>query len=230
MIKRRNILITLIGIIAVSSSILIGCNQKPAPKEEVQQETQQNENNEELSPTDKLLQYNEEGMNLLKSKFTSTKDMKLALNCIGQNLPNIKVKTIDNEDFDLSKLKGKNTLITVSQAKCDSCKENEKTLSNELKDKDIQVVSLFENSNKEEIENYFKELDIKDKGIVLIDNNKEFMKHFNLTNTPTSIFIDKSGKVSLVTMQVYDKNTLSDDIKLAFGDKKIYNLKAIEKM
>lgn len=217
-------LLSILGIATISIGMLVGCgaNNKETPQDDTQQETVDLKND---TIEDILLNYNEEGMKLLKANYPEQEKMELALRNIGYELSDLKLKDLNGKEVLLNQLKGKRVLIEVLQDSCDYCKENTPIVHKNLENKDdIVLVSIFLNSTVDGIKEYYENLNIDIPKNVWIDDNKDLVSEFNLTQTPTSIFVDESGKVSLVREDVYDDIKLNDDIKLAFESDKLYDM------
>lgn len=184
-------------------------------------------NNKELSIEDILLQYNEEGMVLLRAIYPNKEDMTLGLKNIGNEISNLTLKDINNKTVELKLFKGKKIIYEIVQDSCNSCLENTPIITNALKqdNNDIMVVPIFLNSSVDGIKKYYSKLNLDLPEHILLDENKDIAKEFNLTKTPSTIFVDENNRVSLIKEEVYDKNTIADDLKLAFENNKIYNMK-----
>lgn len=219
---RSKKILALISVLALSISLMVGCTNKPVEDN--------NKPNEvvETQAEDLLLEYNEEGMKLLKANYTTTDEMKVALKNIGQDISNMKFKTYSGSEISLKDYKGKNVILEVSQASCGSCKESAPLVREAIEgtDIDVEVIPLFLNSNKEEIDGFYNELGLEKEETIIIDEEKISVDKFALTKTPTFIFVDTEGKISLIKEVFIDANQFASDMESAFGETKIYELKA----
>lgn len=221
----KNKLLGIMAITTLSLSMLVGCSTpkvEDTDKEAVEEIT----DNKELTAEDILLTYNEEGMTYLRANYPDNDLMTLALKNIGNEISDIKLKSIDGKEVNLNQFKGKKVIFEIVQDSCSYCKENEPFVEKVLKDyDDVVLVAVFENSSVDGIKDYYKELGIELPNNVWLDENKDLVTEFSLANTPTMVFVDESGKVSLIKEKVYDETTLKDDIEFAFGENKIYEMK-----
>lgn len=225
--KINRILIpTVVGLVGISS--LVGCGyttKKSETKEDTSVEIDYNEDANEI-----LLNYNEEGMDTLLANFTKSEDMEMALKNIGRVPSDFEYKTIDGKTLTIKngKVSGyedRNVIIEVAQVECEYCKVLSEEFNKALKDnEDVVLIPIFVNSTKDDIKNYYEELGIEMPETVIIDESKEIVNEFSLTKTPTSIFLDKTGKISYTLIGDKNEPALSEILDTAFGDKPIYTM------
>lgn len=220
-------LLSVLGLATISIGMLVGCtNDKDNQVDNTQEETQQESvdlKNDTIGNI--LLNYNEDGMKILKANYPEQEKMELALRNIGHQLSDLKLKDINGKDVKLNQFNGKKVMIEILQDSCEYCMTNTPIVHKYLEDKDdIVLVSIFLNSTVDGIKEYYEGLNIKLPENVWLDENKDIVDEFNLTQTPTAIFVDESGKISLVREDVYDNVRLNDDFKLAFESDKIYDM------
>lgn len=217
----------LLGIIAVATlatTILVGCSSKPVENEPEENKTE--EVTKESTIEDILLTYNEDGMQLLKANYPEQEKMELGLKNIGNEISDISLKDLSGKEVNLSQFKGKRVVFEISQDSCEYCMKNTPITHKALAEKDdVILVPIFVNSTVEGIEKFYSDLGLEVPENVLIDENYATVEEFNLSKTPTIIFVDESGKISLAKQEVYDEVTLGDDLKLAFESEKIYDMK-----
>lgn len=218
-------LLSVLGIATISIGMLVGCtNDKEVDnsQEETQQESIDFKND---AVGDILLKYNEDGMKILKANYPEQEKMELALRNIGNKLSDLKLKDINGKEVKLNQFNGKKVIIEIQQDTCEYCMENTPIVHKYLEDKeDIVLVSIFLNSTEDGIKQYYEDLNLEVPENVWLDEDKALVDEFNLTQTPTTIFVDESGKISLVREDVYDTVRLNDDTKLAFDSDKIYDM------
>lgn len=217
--RNKRKLLSLIGMTTLVLCILVGCNKSDNVN------IQENESNKEYISENNLSNYNEEGQLILKENYTEDK-LDLALNNIGNSLSNITLKNLEGEEVNLNQFSGKKIVFEISQDTCSYCKENIPITHHILsKNDDIILVPIFLNSTVEGIKSFYDELGVEIPKNIWIDENKETVKEFSLSKTPTIIFVDETGKISLIKQEVYTKESFSKDLNLAFGDNKIYEMK-----
>lgn len=170
-----------------------------------------------------LESFSEDGIKLLKNNYTTTEDMKFALKNIGTNISEMKFKTYSGKEIGIKDFKGKKIILEISQTTCESCREADPIVHEIMKDKDVELVPVFLNSTKEMIDEYYSQLNLEMPKNVIIDEEKVTKDKFNLTVTPTYIFVDEEGTISLVKQTFVDKISFEDDLDLAFGEDKIYD-------
>ena len=217
-------LLGIIGVATLSTAMLVGCSSKPVDKETEDNATE--EITKESTIEDILLTYNEDGMKLLKATYPEKEKMELGLKNIGNELSDISLKNLSGKEVNLNQFKGKRVVFEISQDSCQYCMENTPITHKALAERDdIVLVPIFLNSTIEGIEKFYSDLGLEVPENILIDENHTTVKEFNLAKTPTLIFVDESGKISLAKQEVYDETTFGDDIKLAFESEKIYDMK-----
>ena len=209
---RNKRLLYLLGATILSSSMFVSCG---TPNEQPQTNTEQNQ-------VVTLDSYSEEGMEILKNNYVNTDDMKFALRNIGLDISNMKFKTYDENEIKLSDYIGRNVILEVAQAECNSCKASAPKVREALKDKDIELIPLFLNSTNEQIDQFYSSVGIDKDKTIIVDKDKISKEKLGLTKTPTYIFIDKTGKISLVKERFTDDVMFKEDLNLAFGEKKLY--------
>lgn len=223
MIKKR-----LVGILAMtmlSVSLLAGCS-KPV-EEEAEKSIDFTKTAEEI-----ILNYSEKGMDILKSNFPESTDMEIALKNIGRTPTDMSFKTLDGETLTLEngvfkELKDKKVILEIVQAHCPYCKETtpiiHKVLENE-EYKDVELVTVFVNSTEEEVNAYYEELNLEKPQYVIINEDKSVVNEFSLAVTPTTVYLDGSGKISYIKNGSMDETTFQDTLKISFEDEPIYNM------
>lgn len=171
----------------------------------------------------KLEGYDEVGLQLLKNNFTTTDDMEFALKNIGTNVSDLKFLDTNSKTFKFKTMKGKKFIIEIAQSSCESCKLADPIVKEIMKDyQDVEIIPIFLNSTKESINAYYDELKLDKPNIVLIDEVKKSKEIFSLKLTPTYLFVDETGTISMVREGFVDENFFIEDLKTAYADKKIY--------
>lgn len=181
------------------------------------------------SPEEILANYTEKGMNAFKVNFPDTLSMNYALENVGKKAPNIAGKTMDNKEISLDKLKGKKVIVSFTKTTCSICKEMSpiiQKLSEE--NKDIVFLNVFPVDTNKDVNDYYKALKSKHSPNTLtLGDNKNLknlaVKDYNITQVPTFIFIDETGKISYTYIGNKDKTLFKDMIDTAFGSEKLYD-------
>ena len=223
MIKKK-----LIGILAMtmlSVSLLVGCS-KPV-EEEAEKSIDFTKTAEEI-----ILNYSEKGMDVLKSNFPESTDMEIALKNIGRTPTDMSFRTLDGETLTLEngifkELKDKKVILEIAQAHCPYCKETTPIIHKVLEDekyKDVELVTVFVNSTEDEIKAYYEELNLEVPQYVIINEDKSVVQEFSLAVTPTTVYLNGSGKISYIKNGSMDETTFKDILKTSFEDEPIYNM------
>ena len=128
----------------------------------------------------------------------------------GDLFPNFIAKTIENEEIDLKDHKGKIIILRFElEANTFRFKKEEikqiDLLINKIEKKEEKIKSIiFFASNELDIEEGF---DLQNSNFELIPNSLNFHQKFSITKFPTTIIIDKNGKL-------VDYFTCMEDINL----------------
>lgn len=224
MINKKKLL-GIMGVATLSMSMLVGCTSEPAEQEQNPEEVTE-EITKDSKVEDILLTYNEEGMNLLKANYPEKEKMELGLKNIGNELSDMSLKTLEGKEVKLNQFKGKKVVFEIAQDSCEYCMENAPVTHKALAERDdIVLVPVFLNSSVDGIKTFYSNLGLEVPENVWIDENNDLVEEFKLSKTPTLIFVDESGKISLAKQEVYDDVTFKDDLDLAFGEEKIYEMK-----
>lgn len=220
----KNKIMGVIALSMLSVSLMVGCSK---PVEETEKTIDYTKTAEEI-----ILNYSDEGMNVLKSNFPESSDMETALKNIGRTPTNMTFKTLDGENLTLEngvfkELKDKKVVIDVVQAGCSYCKKTTPIFHSVLQDEkysDVELVTVFVNSTEEEINKYYEDLKLERPKYVLINEDKSIVKEFSLSVTPTTIYLDGSGKISYIKNGEIDETVFKTVLKTAFEDEPIYNM------
>jgi len=116
----------------------------------------------------------------------------------GEVFPNFIAKTINKRNIELNKLRGKIVILRFElEANSFRFKKHEveqiDNLINKIKhnNKKIKAIIFFA-SNESDIKQGF---DLPDSNFELIPNSVNFQKKFSITRLPTTIIIDRNGKL-----------------------------------
>ncbi|MFJ8531397.1 TlpA family protein disulfide reductase [Bacillus sp. NPDC094106] len=226
---------------AVCGMMLGGCQSKDTAKETQQTKKEDTYTERKVSvdyskPAEEiLLSYTEKGMNEFKRNFPDKLAMDFALTSIGKDAPDFEYKNIKGETVKLSELKGKKVVLDFMRNDCPVCKESLPTVT-KMKEtyKDVVFLPIFPKDSKEEIEKFFKDLnlEVNENSVAGKDNgeNLSIVKNYNLKLVPSFIFIDEFGKISYTWIGSTDEKIFKDTMDTAFGKKKLYDFVKTEKI
>lgn len=179
-------------------------------------------------PEEILAQYTERGMNEFKVNFPDTLSMNYALKNIGKEPVEIAGKTIYGKEFSLAELKGKNVVLTFAKTTCTYCQEMTPILHKLAeKNPDVIFVTIFPVDNNTDIQSYYKKLELEIPELVLsLEDNEGLkdlaIKDYNITQVPTFVFVDDTGRISYTYIGSKDEIMFQDMINTAFGEEKLY--------
>ncbi len=115
--------------------------------------------------------------------------------CSKKELPNIKVKTLDNKDVYLSQYKGKKLLMYIWSRTCVGHAEHLKELSLLAKEKkEYSIISYAVAMGVEEVIKSYEDLGIKGDFITLVDTEVKFNDYYTIVFLPSTYIFDEKGK------------------------------------
>jgi thiol-disulfide isomerase/thioredoxin len=115
-----------------------------------------------------------------------------------QQAPDFEAKTSDGKDIKLSDYAGKVVLIDFWASWCPPCREEMPELIKFYKkhnDPQFQLIAINIDNNTENMNHFLEKLFPKPSFPIVVDNNQKIPSLFDIEAMPTTIFIDKKGKV-----------------------------------
>ena len=183
--------ITLSLVLIIASALLTGCKLKS------NKIIDYSKTSKEISKY-----YSESGLNSIKSTFIEEEAIDLALLNLGKIPMNIKAKTYDGKEFELSSLKGKKIMLDIVRTDCPVCQAEIPVIDKIIEENtDIVVVSVFYKNTIDEINEYYKNANSTTDKLILTSEGfeaKSFIDYYNLKAVPSIILIDEDFKVSYI--------------------------------
>ncbi|PTM59247.1 thiol-disulfide oxidoreductase ResA [Desmospora activa] len=115
---------------------------------------------------------------------------------VGESAPDFELETLEGETLKLSDLKGKAVLINFWATWCKPCRDEMPAIQSvyeRYQDQDFVVVGVNIAETPVSVKGFARQLEL-DFPIVL-DRNREVTKQYNIGPIPSSVFLDKEGKV-----------------------------------
>jgi thiol-disulfide isomerase/thioredoxin len=115
----------------------------------------------------------------------------------GETLPELKGKTIEGTDFDLSAFKGEPILLKIGTTWCGACRMQTKAISgisDYLKENKVRFVDVFLQESEKTVRKYFAEDGYELPETIVLDEG-DIHKNMNVYLVPRVILIDKNYKV-----------------------------------
>lgn len=110
--------------------------------------------------------------------------------------PDFTLKTLDEEEITLSKLRGKPILLDFWATWCGPCRESIPhliSLYQTYQEKGAEVIGIsMDKGDTEKVKNFVKSMDIP---YPIAIASPEVIQKYRVTILPTTIFIDKEGKI-----------------------------------
>ena len=126
----------------------------------------------------------------------------------GELFPDFVLKTIDNETINLNALKGKLIILRFElfadnfRFKKDEIAELDTKINKSNRQSEIEAIIIF-TTQKEEV---LRSFDIENSNFKLIPNGDGFHNRCEINRYPTTIIIDKNGKLIDTFKYIYDIN------------------------
>jgi thiol-disulfide isomerase/thioredoxin len=117
---------------------------------------------------------------------------------LGLQAPNFEGKTIKDKEIKLSDYAGKVVLIDFWASWCPPCREEMPRLIDfyrSHKNPNFELIAVNIDNKKENMEHFLDDLFPEPAFPIVIDNNQKIPSLFNIEAMPTTIFIDKKGKI-----------------------------------
>lgn len=117
---------------------------------------------------------------------------------VGDDAPLFELETVDGKKVNLEDFKGKGVLINFWGTWCEPCKREMPELENqykEYKDKGVEVVAIHVRDNPQQIKQYLSSLKETPTFNVAMDNDNLVTDVYGVNPLPTTITVDKDGKV-----------------------------------
>ena len=110
--------------------------------------------------------------------------------------PDFTLNTLDHQEITLSKLRGKVVLLDFWATWCGPCRESMPhlvQLNKTYQEKGLEVIGMsMDRGNIDTVRHFIKSMDIPYPMIIAPD---DVARHYGVTGLPTTILIDKSGKI-----------------------------------
>lgn len=135
----------------------------------------------------------------------------MPVSLIGSPAPEIKLKDLQNKDFNLSQLKNKIVLLNFFASWCETCKIEMPVIEaayRRLKNKNFVVIGINLQEKPKQVIKFLKGFDIS--YLVVIDKTGKYYEQYGLTGVPESFLIDKKG----IVREKFIGEVSIDDIKV----------------
>jgi peroxiredoxin len=139
---------------------------------------------------------------------------------LGTFLDDVSVKELNGKDLQISQFRGKVVLITFWSTWCNRCREELTFLNENFRNiEDLVIIAINQDSdkmiNRKRVEKFvvgIGDVDFK----VAVDNGYRLWERFGINALPTSIILDREGKVTHIEPNFYFDSP--DNIRKAIGD------------
>lgn len=116
----------------------------------------------------------------------------------GSPAPDFEGKTIRGKDLKLSDYHGKVILIDFWASWCPPCREEMPLLIKFYKahkDSDFEMIAVNIDNDKDNMQHFLDKLFPEPEFPIVVDDNQKIPPLFNIQAMPTTIFVDKKGKI-----------------------------------
>ncbi|TDM13193.1 thiol-disulfide oxidoreductase ResA [Macrococcus lamae] len=135
---------------------------------------------------------------------------------VGDQAPEFQLKTTDGKTVRLSDYKGKGLILNFWGTWCEPCRKEMPALSNnydQYKDKGVEVLAIHIKNTPQQVDQFFRGLDKEVHIPVAFDNNNEVSDAFGVDPLPTTVVIDKTGKITAVHEGEMSTSTIENYMK-----------------
>lgn len=122
--------------------------------------------------------------------------LKLSRAGAGSPLPSFELSTVDGKTIGFSQLRGKVVVLNFWATWCGPCKEEMPALdrlSRQFDPHDVAILTITTEHERTGIQQFMKQFNSKLP--VLLDEQRDVSLAFMVRGLPTTVFVDKSGKV-----------------------------------
>lgn len=117
---------------------------------------------------------------------------------VGTPAPGFKLSSLDGKSVSLADFKGKLVLLKLATTWCPSCSQMSReiaTIGDYLKEKDVVFVEVFLQDSPEMISRYFEGKSFPMAHHVLLDDDMQAYRGYNIYLIPRLLLIDREQKV-----------------------------------
>ncbi|HYX70960.1 MAG TPA: TlpA disulfide reductase family protein [Terriglobales bacterium] len=137
---------------------------------------------------------------------------------IGQTAPDFELSTLDGKAVHLSDFRGKAVVLNFWATWCDPCKVEMPWLVDLQKQygpQGLQIVGVaMDDSGKDEIQKFAQTMGVN---YVVLQGKNAVGDAYGATGYPTTVYIDRSGKVVNKILGLVSKSEIEDNIKQALA-------------
>ncbi|MCY8669806.1 thiol-disulfide oxidoreductase ResA [Bacillus haynesii] len=113
---------------------------------------------------------------------------------LNEQAPNFKLTTLNCEEIELNKLKGKAVLVNFWGTWCEPCKREMPAIQDayeQYKDKKFEIVAVNVQESDVSVKSFINNIGISFP--IALDKTGEVYRSWNIFNLPSSIFINSEG-------------------------------------
>lgn len=209
--NKKNLIVSAIGALMLISMIIfsiVSYLQEQQKQRDLEMEIRE-QRMEELSETGEL-----EGINLEDDidieELLSDDVIPIGK---GNKYFDFKTKTITDNDFSLSEIKGKKILLNFWATWCPPCREEMPDLqriSSEFDDVEVIAVNLTDQDSIENIKDFIDEYNFD--FTIPLDKSGDIAKMYNIIAIPTTYTIDSNGKVNNTVLGEMNYDMMVEEI------------------
>lgn len=132
---------------------------------------------------------------------------------IGQPAPNFVLHTVDGETVRLSDLRGKAVIVLFGDVHCTVCRANDRLLrlyQYQYVDRDLAVLSLHAHVTPDDLARYDAQFLF---GVLTGRDPGEVVAHEYRATLPTTVFINRNGRIQRVVHGRLDERELVRDLQ-----------------
>ncbi|HXZ28092.1 MAG TPA: TlpA disulfide reductase family protein [Terriglobales bacterium] len=137
---------------------------------------------------------------------------------VGKSAPDFELQTLEGKSVRLSDFRGKAVVLNFWATWCDPCKIEMPwlvDLQKQYGSQGLQVVGVaMDDSGKDAIQAFAKQMGVN---YVILQGKNAVGDAYGATGYPTTVYIDRNGKVLNKILGLVSKSEIEDNIKQALG-------------
>ena len=136
---------------------------------------------------------------IIYTVYTTAHKDNVQLLKVGDDAPNFSLVDLNGETHKLSDYKGQGVLLNFWGTWCKACKKEMPAINDQykqFKDQGVQILGINIAESDLEVSSYTNKLGVEFP--ILLDKTKSVMRAYNVDPLPTTVLIDKDGKIAKI--------------------------------
>lgn len=175
-------------------------------------------------PEEIMVNYTEEGINILRMSFPDKLMRDYAVTLIGKQAPKVTMTTLSDKKIALQEQK-QSTVLNITKVDNPITEEMSAYIDEfETNHSDITVISVYPHDSEKDVKDFYKKQGLKlDPDKVVVGKSDDVVKAFGAEYVPSIFYLDETNTISYVSVGFRDLVFLEDYAEIAFGDTRFYD-------